>query len=187
VAAQHEGSNVFDADLEFLRDKGAEAGAIEHTGHADDAVAREAAELKGGLCHGVQRVGDYDENRIGRVFDDVTDHILHNFVVGVQQVVAAHARFARNTGRNHDDIGVRGIRIVIGAYNEGVASFDRHRLEQVQSLALRDAFDDIDQNHIGQLCGCNPMSRSGPHVASAYDSYFLAHAASFPLSPWGEI
>ena len=113
--------------------------------------------------------------RVGRVLDDVADHVLHDLVVGVQQVVAAHARLARNTGGDDDDVGVRGIRVVVGAENGRVAAFDGHGLQQVQSLALRNAFHDVDQDDIGQFCGGDPMSRSGPHVASAHNSNFLAH------------
>ena len=62
VAAEDEGSDVFDADVELLGDEGAEAGRVEHAGHADDALAIEAGLAVGGLGHGVERIGDDDEN-----------------------------------------------------------------------------------------------------------------------------
>ena len=43
-------------DVEFLRDKGTEAGGVQHTGHADHPIAREAAQLVSGLRHGIQRI-----------------------------------------------------------------------------------------------------------------------------------
>ena len=67
VAAEDEGGDVFHADFEFLGDEGTEAGGIEHAGHADDALAREAAHLVGGLGHGVERIRDDDQNAVRRV------------------------------------------------------------------------------------------------------------------------
>src|ERR1700674_2146085 len=53
MSAGDEGGKILHADFEFLRDKSAEAGGVEHAGHADDALARKAAHLVGGLRHGV--------------------------------------------------------------------------------------------------------------------------------------
>ncbi len=115
VSAEDEGVDVFDADFQFLGDEGAEAGGIEHAGHADHALAREAAELVGGLGHGVERVGDDDEDAVRRVLHDLADHIAHDLVVGVEQVVAAHAGLARDAGGDDDDVGVGGVGVVVGA------------------------------------------------------------------------
>ena len=38
MAAQHEGGHVLDRDLELLGEEIAEARAVEHAGHADDAL-----------------------------------------------------------------------------------------------------------------------------------------------------
>ena len=62
VAAEDEGGDVLDADVQLLGDEGAEAGGVQHAGHADDALAIEAGLLEGGLGHGVERVGDDDED-----------------------------------------------------------------------------------------------------------------------------
>ena len=67
VAAEHEGGDVLDADVELFGDEGAEAGGVEHAGHADDALAVEAGLAIGGLGHGVERVGDDDQDRLGRL------------------------------------------------------------------------------------------------------------------------
>ena len=45
MAAQHEGGHVFDRHLEFLGQELAEAGAVEHAGHADDLVGGQAGRL----------------------------------------------------------------------------------------------------------------------------------------------
>ena len=109
----------------------------------------------------------------------LADHIVHDLVVGVQQVIAAHARLARNTGGDDDDVRVCGVGVVVGAEHVGVAFLDRHGFQQVESLALRHAFDDVDQNNVGQFFGGHPVSGSRAHVSGTYDSYFLTHEFPF--------
>src|SRR6266481_3204533 len=64
VSTKDEGGYVLDADFKFLGDKSAEASGVEHAGHADHALARKAAHLVRGLRHGVERIGDDDENAV---------------------------------------------------------------------------------------------------------------------------
>jgi hypothetical protein len=56
-----------------------------------------------------------------------------------------------------------------------VALLDGHGLEQVERLALRNAFDHVDQHHIGQFLGRNPVRGRRAHVAGADNAYFLPH------------
>ena len=165
VAAEDEGGHVFDADFQFIGDEGAEAGGIEHAGHADDALAGESAELVGGLRHGVERIRDDDQDAVGRILHHFADDRLHDVVIGVEQVVAAHAGLARDAGGDDDDVGVRGVFVVVGAGDVGVALLDGHGLEQVESFALRDAFDDVDENDVGEFLGGDPVSGRGAYVA----------------------
>ena len=46
VAAEHEGGDVLDADAEFLGEEMAEARAVEHAGHADHHVVRQARRIR---------------------------------------------------------------------------------------------------------------------------------------------
>ncbi len=149
VSAEDEGGYVLDADFEFLGDEGAEARGVEHAGHADDALARESAHLVSRLRHGVERVGDDDQDAVRRVVHDLADHVVHDLVVGVEQIVAAHAGLAGNSGGDDDDVGVGGVGVVVGAENCGIALLDRHGFKQVETFALRDAFDDVDEDDIG--------------------------------------
>src|SRR5713226_6080514 len=144
VSTEDEGGYVLDADFEFLRDKRSEAGGVEPAVDADDAFAREAAHLVGGLRHGVERIGDDDEDAVRRVVHDLADYVVHNFVVGIQKVVAAHAGLARNSGGDDDNIGVSGVGIVVRADNIGIALLDRHSLEQIETFSLGDALHDVD-------------------------------------------
>jgi hypothetical protein len=119
---------VLDAHLQFLRDERTEARRIEHSGHPDDALARKSAHFVGGLGHGVERVGNDDEDAIGRHLYDLAHHIFHDVVVGIEQVVAAHARLARDAGGNHHDVGICRIGIVVRADHIGIPLLDRHGL-----------------------------------------------------------
>src|SRR5262249_5404823 len=117
----------------------------------------------------------HDEDAVGRVGYDFGDHVLHDLEVGVQQVIAAHARFAGDAGRDHDDVRVRRIGVIVAAKHERVALFDGHRLQQVQAFTLGNAFENIDEHDVRQFLGSDPVSSSRPHVAGAYNRYFFAH------------
>src|ERR1700674_5430564 len=124
VSAKDEGGYVLDADFEFLRDKSAEAGGVEHAGHADDALTRKAAHLVSGLRHGVEGIGDDDEDAVRRVVHDLADYVVHDFVVRIQKVIAAHTGLARNSGRDDDDVGVGRVAIVVRTNDGGIALLD---------------------------------------------------------------
>ncbi len=178
VAAEHKRRHILDADVQFFRDEGAEAGRVEHAGHADDALAIEARLPERGLRHGVQRIGDDDQNALGRLRHNLRDHVRHDLEVGVQQVVAAHARLARNAGGDDDDVRVSGGRVVVRAGDMHIALFNGHGFEQIERFALRHAFDNINQHHVGQFFGRNPVCCRGAHVAGADNAYFFPHLFS---------
>ena len=113
--------------------------------------------------------------QFGECCDGLADHVFHDFVVGIEQVVAAHARLARNAGGDDDDVGVRGVGVVVGAEHVGIALLDGHGLEQIESFALRNAFDDVDEDDVSEFLGGDPMGCRGAHVAGTYDGNFLTH------------
>src|ERR1700733_2044007 len=94
MSTENEGVDVFNTDFKFVGDESAEAGGIEHSGHPDDALARKFAELVSCLRHGIERIRDDDEDAVRRMLDNFADHVAHDFVVGVEEVVAAHAGLA---------------------------------------------------------------------------------------------
>ena len=135
--------------FKFVGDKGAKAGGVEDAGHANDALARESAQLVSSLGHGIQRIRHHNQNAIGRILHDLTDDRTHDLVIGVEQVVAAHPRLTGNAGCDDDDVRVRRVLVIVGAGNVGVALLDGHGFEQIKAFALWDAFDDVDQNDVG--------------------------------------
>ena len=66
MTAQHEGGNIFHRDVQLLGQEVAEARAVQHAGHADDLVMRQAGELAQRPHHGVQRIGDADHKGVRR-------------------------------------------------------------------------------------------------------------------------
>ena len=67
----------------------------------------------------------------------------------------------------------------VGAGNVGVALFDGHGLEQIESFSLRDAFDDVDEHHVGEFFRRDPVGGGCAYVAGAYDGYLLTHFYPF--------
>ena len=70
--------------------------------------------------------------QFGRVLHHLLGHLLHDLVVHVQQVVAAHAGLARHARRDDDDVRVRALGVVAGAHHARIGSVDRARLEDVE-------------------------------------------------------
>ncbi len=91
----------------------------------------------------------------------------------LQQVVAAHAGLAGNARGDDHDVGVGRGRVVVGAGDGHVALLDGHGFQQVQRLALRHAFDHVDQDHIGQFLGRNPVRAVAPTLpAPTIETFF---------------
>src|SRR5439155_24463643 len=74
-----------------------------------------------------------------------------DFGVDLDQIVAAHARLARDAGGDDDDIGAGDIGIVVAAFDDGVVALDRRALNDVEGLALRHALDDVAEDDVAEL------------------------------------
>ena len=182
MAAEHEPLHVLHGDAQRLGDKRPVARRIEHARHADDAVLRKPAHLVSRLRHGVERVGDHDQNRVRRILHRLLDGALHHVVVGLEQIVAAHAGLAREAGGHHHQVGVGGVGVIVRAPHAHVVALDGSGLEQVQSLALRDALQDVDHDHVGELLVRQAMGHRCAHVPRANHGHFSAHESSALLA-----
>ena len=177
VAAQHEGVGVLDRDAQLHRDEGAHAGAVEDARHPEDAVLGQAGDPVGHLAHRVERVRDHHQDRVRRVLEGVLGAVLDDLVVRVEQVVAAHPGLARDAGGDHHDVGAGGVLVVVRADHAGIGALDRRRLHDVEALALRHAFDDVDEHDVGQLAIRKALREGGSDVSSADDRDFAIHAS----------
>ena len=165
VSAQHKRGHVFHRNIQFARDKGAEARRVQNAGHADHAIAREATLLVRRLRHRIQRIRNDDQNAVRRILNRLADHVAHDLVIGVEQVVATHPRLARDAGRNHHNVRVCRIGVIVCAEDVGVAFLNRHRLQQIETFALWDALNDVDENYVGVLFRRQPVGCRRPHVS----------------------
>ena len=98
----------------------------------------------------------------GRARKHLAHDVRDDALVGRDEVVAAHAGLARQAGGDHDDVGVRGRVVGVGAGHAGVELLDRGRLHDVERLALRDALDDVDEGDVGRAPSRRSAGRPWP-------------------------
>ena len=107
-------------------------------------LLRQAAGLLQRPHHRVERIGDADDEGVRRVFLDAGADLLHHLEIDAEQIVAAHAGLARHAGGDDADVGALDRLVGIGAGELGVEAVDRRGLGDVERLALRDAFGDVE-------------------------------------------
>ncbi len=130
------------------------------------------------MAHGVERVGDDDDDGVRRVLGRLRDAALDDLVVLHQQIVAAHAGLPREAGGLHDDVGVGGVFVAVGADDFDVDALDGARLSHVEALALRDALGNVDENNVGEFLVGQEHCTGRAYVAGADDGDFLTHDSS---------
>ena len=96
----------------------------------------------------------------GRVLRGLRHDRLDDARVLRQQVVAAHPGLAGEARGHDDDVGARGVGVVVRAHHAGVVADDGRRLGQVEALALGQALDDVDEDDVGQARPRRSVGRS---------------------------
>ena len=81
----------------------------------------------------------------GERLDDFVHHFRTMSALVFNKIVAAHARLARQSGGDDHDIGIFGAVVAIQPRQLHIKAFDRRGLGQIERLALRHAFDNVDQ------------------------------------------
>src|SRR5439155_9114007 len=81
-----------------------EPAGVEHARHAAHHLLLEAGDLVQREHHRVERVGDVDHEGIRAVGFDVARHVLHDLQIYLEQVLAAHARLAGDSGGDDQDV-----------------------------------------------------------------------------------
>ena len=77
-------------------------------------------------------------------------------------------------GGDNDDVRIgRGL-VIVGAGDRDVVALDRPGLQQVEPLALRNAFDHVHQNDIGQFLIRDAQRAIGADVSGAYNRNFFS-------------
>ena len=129
------------------------------------------------VAHGVERVRDDDQDRVGRVLRGLLDDRPDDPGVLGEQVVAAHARLAGEAGRDDDDVRAGRVGVVVRAGDPGVVADDRGRLGQVEALALGQALDDVDEDDVGEARLGDPLGGRRADIAGADDGDLVAAMA----------
>ena len=91
-----------------------------------------------------------------------------------EQVVAAHPRLPGKPARDDDDVAARGVGVVVRADDPGVMTDDRRRLGQVETLALGQPLDDVDEDDVGETRLGDPLGGGGADVAGSDDGDLVA-------------
>ena len=97
---------------------------------------------------------------------------LHHLEVDADQVVAAHARLARDTGGDDDHVGAGDVGIIVRPGDPGVEALDRAALRNVERLALRHAFDHVEQDDVAKLFG-RRLGKGARRVTGADEAILL--------------
>ena len=134
---------------------------------------RQARGLLQNIDHDVERIGDADDEGLGRVFLDALADRVHDLRVGGDKIVAAHARLTRNAGGDDDDVGALDRLVIGGAEQLRVEAFDRRCLGDIQRLALRHAIDHVEQNDVAQFLHTGQKRQRATDLSSSNKSYLL--------------
>ena len=122
--------------------------------------------------------------QFGEYFTTCSVTCLHDLVVHVQQVVAAHARLARHARRDDDDVGV-------GASRRSRRRRSRARPirrsgtpRDVERDARRLLVGDVDDDDVGELLVGDAAGHRRADVAgAAHHCHFAIHVCSSNVSP----
>ena len=120
-----------------------------------------------GPNHGVERIGDADDEGIGGMaFDSVGDR-LHHLQIDAEQIVPAHAWLARDARSDDHDIGAGYGAVIIGAADMRVETGDRSGLRQVERFTLRRPFRDIEEDDVAQFLEADKMGKRAADLTCA--------------------
>jgi hypothetical protein len=184
VSAEDERVDVTHRDSKLLGDKRAVAGGVEDARHPDYPLAREAAYVHRDVAHRVERVRDHHQDRLRRVLDHLFGYAPDDVLVGLEEVVAAHPRFAGTPAGYHDHVRARALLVAVSADHVRVEADHGSALQDVQSLALRQALDYVHEDHVCVVALRQPLGRRPADVAGAHDrNLALCHGNSLLYVP----
>ena len=131
--------------------------------------------------HRIQRVGDTDDKCVRAVFLDTFADRFHDGRVDAKEIVTAHARLAGDASCYDDNIGTLEGGVSVGALDGAIKTFNRRRFRQVQRLALRNAFNNVEKNDISQFFKSCEMCKCSTNIAGADEGDLVACHVPVPL------
>src|SRR4051794_4727355 len=153
VPAQHHGPHVLDGDAELAGEEELEAAGVEHAGHPHHALAEEAGHLLELVHHGVERVGDDDDEGVGALRLQVLRDVADDLEVDAEEIVARHPRLARDAGGDDHDLRPGQVVPAGGAGDAGVVAEHGAVLLEIEGLALGhpDLVGDVEEKDVAEL------------------------------------
>ncbi len=137
------------------------------------------------MAHRIERIRYDDQDRIRRVPCGLFHDRTNDPRVLRLEIVAAHPGLPREPGGDHHDVRSGRVGVVVGSDDTRVVADDRRRLGQVETLALRQTFDDIDEDDIGQASLGDALGGGCADVAGADHRDLVAgHGCAAPLADW---
>ena len=151
-----------------------EACAVECTAHADHAVLGQPRGFQRQVGQRIHRIGHYDNDGAGRIFDDIGDDTLHDFGVGADEFFAGHARFAGDARGDDHHVRIARTFVVVRRADEfRIKIHQRRALIHVEHLSFGEALLDVDENHFARHFAASHHICAGcAHGAGAYDGNF---------------
>ena len=137
--------------------------------------------------HRVERVGDADNKRLGRIFFDTLADLFHHGRIDADEIVAAHPRFAGDAGGNNDDVRILDTGVGISARDLGIETFNGRRFDQVEGFPLRSSFHDIEKNDVTELFESSEMGKGAADIAGADEGDFVAGHECFRKLLWKKL
>ena len=96
-------------------------------------------------------IGNADNKGIGAGFFEISRNVLHDFDVGVEKGISAHARLSRNSGGDNNNVSTSNVVIRTGTRNIGIKVLNWSYVLEVQGFSFSGAFNDVEKNHIAKL------------------------------------
>ena len=134
------------------------------------------------VAHRVERVGDDDDDRVGRHGGRAPARRAPTIPAFVASRSSRLIPGFRGDARGHDDdVRAGGVRVVVGAGDPRVVADDRGRLGEVEALALGQALDDVHEHDVGQPGLRDALGGGGADVPGADDGDLVAgHGVTAP-------
>ncbi len=104
--------------------------------------------------------------------------------IDAEQIVAAHAGLAGHAGGDDRDVRAFDVVVAVGAGDLAIVAFDRPRLEKIERLALRQAFDHVEQHDVAEPLQRSQVRQRAADHPGADESDLLACHQMFSTIAW---
>lgn len=153
----------------MVGDQESESGRVEIRARSDDPVGGEAGELPGNVGEDINRVGDDEQDGIGRVVGEAWDDVGEERQVPLEQVEAGLAGDLAGAGGDDAEIGSGGDGVVDGGEDAGAGEEGGGVLE-IEHLAAELVRLGVEEGElVREVLGEDGLCDGHADIAGAYD------------------